>query len=216
MNLGAVALKLRAANTRFGNRIVGTAELALAQEYTLKDETAFVVPLSETMRGPNDNDTWVKQRVVETFGIVCAVKNDSAVVDKLGIKAFDTHQAVRAELFRAILGWEIPGAAVLTYYAGGRLHDITPAWMWYMFEFTSEVWISSEDYEGTLPAGDDFLKVYTQYKIDGDPVLPLTGASPQLPTSLLTPTVSELFGPAYSYSDAFSTAEQTLKSEATK
>ena len=221
MNLGLVALKIRAGNTRFGNRVVGTVELALAQEYTLKEETAFVIPLSEGVAGPNANDTFVNQKVAEVFGVVVAVKNDSASVDKLGFKAYDAHGDIRAELLRALLGWTMPGSdAALVYYNGGRIIDITPAWFWYSFEFVATTRITSdvdgvdEDLAATFT--DEFKTLYTQYAVFDKAVLPLTGPAPQLPTNLLTPTLTELFGPKYPFSDAMGTAFDTLKTEAAK
>lgn len=226
MNLGLVALKLRAQNTRFGNRVVGAAELAIAQQYTLQNETAFVIPLSEAVNGPNANDTFVNQRVRETFGIVCAIKNDQATTDKLGFTAYDLHGSVRAELLHALLGWTMPTpadghpeVAALVYYNGGRIIDITPAWLWYSYEFVTETRITS-DVDGVDAAlaatfTDQFLKVYTQYVIGGDSVLPLTGAAPQLPTTLIAaPTLTELFGPEFSFGDGFDKGMDTLDTAA--
>lgn len=225
MNLGVVALKLRAANTRFGNRVVGTAELALAQEYTLQNETAFVIPLSENTKGPNQNDTFINQRITESFGVIVAIKNDSATTDKLGFKAYDAHGDVRKELLRALLGWTIPEAsdgtattAALVYYNGGRVIDITPAWFWYSFEFIAESRITS-DVDGVDTAleatyTDQFLKVYTQWAVFDKAVLPLTGTAPQLPTNLLTPALTELFGPEFAFGDAFGKGTDTLDAAA--
>jgi len=225
MNLGAVALKIRAGNTRFGNRVVGTVELALAQEYTLQNETAFVIPLSESVKGPNQNDTFVNQRIVENFGVIVAIKNDTASTDKLGFKAYDAHGDVRKELLTALLGWTMPEAtdgtaqpAALVYYNGGRVIDITPAWLWYSFEFVAESRITS-DVDGVDEAlaaqyTDQFLKVYTQYAVFDQAVLPLEGAAPQLPTNLLTPTVTELFGPEFQFGDAFAKDMNTLDTAA--
>ena len=47
MKLGPIVLKLRAADTRFENRIAGAAELAAALEGTLQKEMAFVIQLDE-------------------------------------------------------------------------------------------------------------------------------------------------------------------------
>ena len=224
MNLGAVALKLRNANTRFGNRIVGTAELALAQEYTLQNETAFVIPLSEAVNQPNQNDTFTNQRIIEVFGIVAAIKNDSSVVDKLGFQAYSEHNTVRSQFLRALLGWTMPGSTIasLVYYQGGRVIDITPAWLWYQYEFAVETRITSDvdgvDSDNAAQFTDQFDKLYTQYVFDENETrtLPLTGASPQLPTHLITPTVEELFGPQYAFASAFSSDFDTLKPAAQK
>ena len=219
MNLGAVALKLRAANTRFGNRVVGSAELAIAQEYTLQNETAFVIPLSESVKSPNTNDTFVNQVIREIFMIVVAIKNDTATTDKLGFKAYDVHDTVRAEILRALFGWTMPGSEEeLVSYNGGRLIDMNPAWFWYSYEFIVGKRITS-DVDGVDEAlaasyTDQFTKLYTQYAVFDKAVLPLEGAAPQLPTNLLTPTLTELFGPEYQFGDAFSKDMITLDSSA--
>jgi|GEM_PF-2295767 len=228
MKLGVVALKIRTANTRFANRVVGAAELAAAQEYTLKDETAFVIPVTEGVNGPNLNDTWVNQKVREVFGVVCAIKNDTATVDKLGFRAYDAHEDVRSQLCSALLGWVIPGddgAATgpyneaPVYYNGGRIIDIRPDYLWYQFEFVAERRLNSKEdgVDNAVIAAyqDAFIRVFTQFKAGGDGVLPLTGAAPQLPTELLTPTFEELFNPQYGFGDGFSSGAQTLDSEAT-
>ena len=219
MKLGTVALKIRTANTRFGNRVVGAAELALAQEYTLSGETAFVIPLTEAVERPNDGDVYVYQKIKELVGILCAVKNDMATVDKLGFAAYDMHDDVRAELLRALLGWTFPGkeGAPLVSYSGGRLIDIRPDYLWYQYEFLFETEIDSKNdgVEDALAAQytDQFTTLYTQLKANGDPVLPLTGAAPQLPTQLLTPTFEELFQPRFAFGDGFSKDMNTLDSE---
>lgn len=219
MKLGVIALKIRTANTRFGNRVVGAAELALAQEYTLAGETAFVIPLTEGVTKPNDNDSWVYQKVKEVVGVVCAVKNDKKTVDKLGFAAYDLHDDVRAELLRALLGWTFPGKenAALVCYNGGRIIDIRPDYMWYQYEFLFETVIDSktDGVDDALAAqyADQFTTLFTQFKAGGDPVLPLSGPAPQLPTALLTPTVEELFQPAYAFGDAFGKDFNTLDSE---
>jgi hypothetical protein len=65
MRLSAIALKIRLANTRFGNTVGGSAELALALRGTLKKDMAFVIPLGEDATRNTYNV--VQQTMIERF-----------------------------------------------------------------------------------------------------------------------------------------------------
>lgn len=167
MQLSPVVIKLRAANTRFSNRIVGAAELDLALKYTLKKETAFVIQLSE-QASPNTLDNGVSQSLVERFAVVVALANDSSQSEKTGLVAYDSLDACRAEIWHAILGWDIEGFETPISYAGGRLIAMNSAYLWYQFEFliTREVNQLTGHEDGIQINRDDlpnFDTVYAQY-----------------------------------------------------
>ena len=84
MQIGQIALKIRLADTRFNNRVFGAAELALALEYTLKKESAFIIPLAETAKA-NNMDSGINQTITERFAIVVAIDNGSSDRDKVGL-----------------------------------------------------------------------------------------------------------------------------------
>lgn len=221
MQLGQIVLKIRAANTStFGNRVGGAAEFALAQEYTVKDsETAFVIPLAEA---PTDNtgDVFVSQVNVERFGVVVALKNDAATVDKLGITAHDRLYAVRADLFAILLGWLPTGGERLICYRGGRLLDINPAWLWWQFEFEQATRITSnvDGVEPGLGPYDSFFRMYTQWLV-GDAsqaILPMQGTPPLLPESLVPPDMIRLIDFKYGFNRGFGRGFSTLESAASK
>ena len=69
MKLGKIALKIRVANTDFGNYVAGSAELDMALSGTLLRESAFVIPLIESAE-ENVHDSAIMQQLVERFGIV--------------------------------------------------------------------------------------------------------------------------------------------------
>lgn len=142
MKLGVVALKLRVANTRFGNLIAGAAELDLAMSNTLVREAAFVIPLAEEA-SRNEYDNHINQVITERFGVVVAVKSDSTDKDKTGILAYDQLHSARSDIFKGILGAEFNWAESPVYYRGGRLLGFDRAYLWYQFEFEVEVRISS-------------------------------------------------------------------------
>ena len=83
----------------------------------------------------NQYDPQVDQRVVERCGVVVALAADKSKVDKLRFTAYDTLHSVRADLFSALLGWEIPDAEGMVCYRGGKLIDMNNAYLWYQFEF---------------------------------------------------------------------------------
>lgn len=221
MNLGTIALKIRAAATsEFGNRVLGTVEFALAQEHTVKQETAFVIPLAEGVNGENQYDTSVNQTVKERFGVVVALKNDAEVAKKLGLAAFDRLHGVRAKLFRAMLGWIPAGTEMPVYYMGGRVLDINPAWLWYQFEFQQETHItnSADGIDDTLGPWDDFMRVYTQWLIgdESQAILPMTGTPPLLPETMQPPDMDTVIDFHYGFGQGFGTGLDTLDAEAAK
>lgn len=216
MRLGIIALRLRSFDTRFQTKIYGAAELAIALESTFNKEAgdmAFVIPVSEEIEKSNDHDTAVIQRVKETFGIVCAIKNDLITTDKLGITAFDLLHDIRSSLCTALIGWPMTDAEELTSYAGAKVVDINQAYLWYQYNFTTAYMIITGD---TISSSlDDFKRVYTEWFHDDNSrrVLPLVGDAPLLPNEIQVPDFKTLIDYKYSHDDGFSTGYNTLKSE---
>ena len=207
MQLGPIALSLRLGSTRFGNRIAGAAELAFAIENTLTDECAFVVPLSDICPA-NNYDSGINQKLVERFGVIVAIKNDSIRTDKTGITAFDVLHTVRGQIWSAILNYHISGAESNIYYVGGNLLKIDRAWMWYQFEFEYTSRITDSD--GVAESDTDELEeIYTQLEmtpsvnIPYDDDLPVTAFSPDMTTYIdLTDDPND--GPfSWDFSEAF-------------
>lgn len=178
MRLGPIALKLRLAETRFENRIFGVAELALALEYTLTKESAFVIQLNETASA-NTMDNSINQKIGERFAVIVALANDISDKDKVGLTAYDSLFAVRAELLAALLGWQIPGTESLVSYGGGRVAGINRAYLWYQFEFVVETRIDDDD--GVDVGADDlppFDTIYAQYMLSPSAKLDLVTGIP--------------------------------------
>lgn len=220
MKLGQVVLKIRAAQTDFGNKVAGTVEFALAQEYTIKEEMAFVIPLAEADQGDNQYDTSVNQMVNERFGVVVALKNDASVVDKLGFGAHDRLWSIRRQLFAALLGWVPPDTEMPVYYKGGQVLEINSAWFWYQFAFQQETHITSsaDGIDAGLGPYDDFLRAYSQWLV-GDvsqAILPMTGTPPVLPESIQPPDMNTIIDFEYAFNAGFATGYNTLDSEAAK
>lgn len=191
MRLGRIALKLRAANTIFENRIAGAAELEIAMDNTLKEDSAYVIPLSEAAT-VNETDPSVEQRIIERFGVVVAIKNDSTDKDKLGIIAYDRLHEVRSQIFRAILGWEVPESETQIYYSGANLVNINRGYLWYQYEFEiaarvgfidaelGQVDIITEDVDERIPLSElpSFDSIYADYIMYPSADLPYVGDLP--------------------------------------
>ena len=172
MLLSPIILKIRAGETEFNNYIGGAAELALAMEYSLTKEAGFVIQLAETASA-NDYDSTINQKISERFAVVVALDNGTSDRDKMGLIAYDRLAGIRAEIFSAILGWQIPGTESIVSYSGGKVLGINRAWLWYQFEFSSDTRITDED--GVDNGADDlpwFDEIYAQYILSPSANLP--------------------------------------------
>ena len=190
MKLGKIALKIRLAETRFGNKIAGTAEFDLALKNTLQQEAAFIIPLEETA-SPNEQDNSINQIITEKFGVVCALKTDVSQADKSGLSAYDSLYEVRSDLFGALVGWQLREAESVISYSGGQLLGIDGAWLWYQFSFQYESRLASTAtnvryaniiLNETNEAEDDnltpFDKIYSNFILAPDDDLPYEGDLP--------------------------------------
>jgi hypothetical protein len=139
-------------------------------QYSLNKEAAFVIQLAETVT-PNNYDNSINQTITERFAVVVALDNGTSDRDKLGLIAYDRLELIRNQLFRALLGWQMPN---LDYsgpktegpvsYAGGKVLGINRAWLWYQFEFSVDTHISDCDgVDNGADDLDDFNTIYAQY-----------------------------------------------------
>ena len=174
MRLSAIVLKLRLATTRFENNIGGSAELARAMKGTLSKDMAFVIPLGEDAV-QNASDGAVEQVMIERFGVIVVLANDSTQKDKLGIRAYDEIHNVRNEIFVPLLNLDLGFESSISY-RGGSLINLDAAYIWYQFEFDYNSRISTDPDTGQgciaeralddrqqVSQLDDFNKIYMQY-----------------------------------------------------
>lgn len=206
MQIGPIALKLRLAETRFGNNIFGAAELAYALEYTLKQDCAFVIQLGETA-STNQYDGAINQKITERFGVIVALDNGSSDKGKTGLIAYDKLFDIRAQIFKAILGWQMSGTESPISYGGGKIAGINRAYLWYQFEFVVDIRIDDDDGIDTgADALPDFDDIYAQWvlapsvksvAVEGASALPVTTIDPDM-TSIIdftsNPDVDGPFG----------------------
>jgi len=173
MKLAPIVLKLRTDETRFGNNIGGAAEMAIAMRNTLKDEIAFVVPIDEAVT-KNSLDNGLSQVITEKFGVIVALNNAESSKDKTGLTAYDSLHDIREEIFDSLLGWQMDDYESVVSYAGGRLININPAQLWYMFQFTANYRITERVNVGDANLAY-FEEIYAQYILAPSSKLPVSG-----------------------------------------
>lgn len=188
MKVGPIALMIRAAETRFGNNVAGAAEFGYAWGNVIHDEVAFVIPLGDTV-SPNNTDSGISQKITENFAVIVVVKNDISARDKTGLTAYDLIHDIRAEIFSAILGYQIPGTEDLISYAGARLLNVNRANLWYQFEFVTATRIDDDDgIDVGTDALEDFNTIYTQWVLSPSANLPVGG----VPVTTFSPDMTSI------------------------
>jgi len=133
---------IRARCAVFANRVGGAAEFkALPENAALAVPAAFVIPLDDS---PDENlsQNDVRQRLRDGFAVVVAVSN---LVDERGQSAAAALRSIRADLWRALLGWRPTADYNGVVYQGGGAIVVDRARVWYQFEFGADFFISPED-----------------------------------------------------------------------
>ena len=171
MKIGPIVLKLRLAGTQFENRIAGAAELAYALQGALQKEMAFIIQLSETVT-KNELDNGISQKITERFGVVVMLDNSTTQKDKTGLTAYDSLFEIRAQLFGALLGWQMDGMESLVSYGGGKVLGINRAQFWYQFEFEADLRISDMVDVGR-DGLEDFNSIYAQWVLAPSAKIPV-------------------------------------------
>ncbi len=188
MRLSPIVVRLRATTTRFGNRIAGSAELETAMNGTLMGECAFVVPLGE-FADPSKYSGGINQKITERFGVIVALQNDTTAKDKLGLTAYDLLDSVRAQIFKAILGWEMPGTETPISYGGARLITLNRGYLWYQYEFVFDTRVGDADGIDTgADSLDNFDEIYAQWEMTPSVNIPVSVLP--LPVTHFTPDMT--------------------------
>lgn len=176
MRLSLIVAKLKAANTRFENRIAGAAQLDWCLDNTFEGDTAFVVQIGESTH-ENEYDSGINQVIKERFAVIVALRNDLTTLDKLGIRAYDSLHDIRVELWAALLNWNMPETEEPIYYMGGNIFAIHRGYLWYQYNFETSIRITDKD--GIDPGSVDmFDKIYAEYILTPDADIPYLGNLP--------------------------------------
>ena len=168
MDLTLVIAQLRSYAPSFAGRFAGAAQFKLVSENTaLPMPCGYVVPLEDSP-GPAGAQNAVRQSLVDSFAIIVCLDN---TLDERGQASAANLHAVRAELWRALLGWR----PTLEYdgitYEGGSLQQLDRAQLWYQFEFGAAMEIGPSDgwEQGALAALPPFATLHTNVDV-ADPI----------------------------------------------
>lgn len=143
MKLSLVIEALREIATSFKGRVGGAAEFkAIENVSQMEAPSAYVVPTGDTA-GQQQSQTDYDQLVTEGFAVIVALDNRA---DQRGQKAaFDAVNDIRAEIWAALLGWEIDKNTYAIEYEGGQVISINRALLYYQFDFSAKREVSDED-----------------------------------------------------------------------
>ena len=142
MKYNLIIAQLRTLCPSFGNRVAGAAEFKMLPEtQALQVPCAYVIPMEDSP-GPAKSSNAVRQEMTESFAVVVALNN---VADERGQASATALHDIRAELWRALLGWPPESHYNGTQYEGGSLLDLDRARMWYRFEFGAQMEIGPSD-----------------------------------------------------------------------
>lgn len=136
MKLSPVIQRLRSKCSSFQSRVAGAAEFApLPDGVAVAMPAAIVLPAQDVAADPESMSGYI-QTIRDQIAVVVVVASDER-----GQEAYDAIQDLRAEIFKALLGWqpEKPGS-VLTYGGGGLLHlDRSRLYWQFVFELEWQV-----------------------------------------------------------------------------
>lgn len=125
-----------------GANVAGAAQFKQLEEAAnLPLPCAFVIPLDDNpqeSRSLND----VVQPMTDSFAVIIAVSN---TVDEKGQGGASSIDAMRAELWAALLGWQPDVRYNGITYEGGSLLSLDRARLWYQFEFGAFTEIMASD-----------------------------------------------------------------------
>ena len=148
MNLNLVIAQLRTYCPSFSGRIAGSARFKrLDENSSLAVPSAYIIPLDDNP-GERMSLNDVRQPMIESFAVIVALSN---IPDERGQSAVNSaHDSIRAEIWRALLGWQPDNLGYASRYRGieyqgGNLLDLDRARLWYQFDFGAYMEISPED-----------------------------------------------------------------------
>lgn len=154
MRLSPIVTALRQRCASFGNRVFGLADFADLDTATMPAlPAAFVVPLDEEVRNLSVG-TVVRAEIFERAAVIVAL----AQTDPRGQAAHDSLHDIRAELWRALVGWRMDGDAGPFAPDGGEMLDMDRSRFLYQFDFARVIAMTSGE-DGYRPELDTFATV---------------------------------------------------------
>lgn len=144
MKLDPIISALRERCPSFQMRVGGAAQWAgLERAENAPVPFAYVVPLREDA-GEQESQNAYYQIVTNTFGVIVLVPN---CADERGQDAGRWIEALRPEIFRALLSWHMEPKSEFSeiVYQGGSLIYMDAARAAYQFEFSFETYLDTSD-----------------------------------------------------------------------
>ncbi|MDU8357983.1 hypothetical protein [Pseudomonas syringae group sp. J309-1] len=158
MLINPIVAHLRATCPVFADRVAGGIDWdAVAESAKLSHPSAYVITTADAATD-NDLQNGVRQVITDKIDVVIVI--DAA--DERGQQANDALHLIRAELWRALVGWR-PGAEYdPMVYAGGALLHISRARVIYRFSFMAEFQLGRN-------ASSDPAETWHEWELDGLP-----------------------------------------------
>ena len=123
-------------------RFAGAAEYAqLSEAAKLNFPSAYVVPLDDETEQQESSNGY-RQIVSDVFAVIVVLSNTT---DERGQTSIMQVQAIRKELWAALLGWKPDTEHDRIEYDGGQLMSVDRARLYYQFEFKSAFQINESD-----------------------------------------------------------------------
>lgn len=141
MKLSTIITELRRRCPSFEKRVYGVAEWAAREKVNLPMPSAYVLPLGESADLVSMTTDY-RQHVEQSFGV--AVLISTKLDDPTGLQAFDKSEDVKAEIFRAIVGWETDETDAVIY-EGSTVLELNRAFLCVQFEFSVSYDITDAD-----------------------------------------------------------------------
>lgn len=142
MKLSPIISVLREKCPSFGGRVGGSADYGTIEKTSnLKTPCAFVLPLGESAEYAAFSGTSYRQGVVGQFGVLVFLSTRGNALAEV---SYDRSQDLKAEVFRALLGAEVPSGGVITY-DGEVILDAGKARLVVQWEFNAPYEIVTEE-----------------------------------------------------------------------
>ncbi|MBM3106188.1 hypothetical protein IIE18_13685 [Pseudomonas sp. V1] len=134
MRLNVIVAHLRAYCPTFSTRIAAGIDWdAVASSSKLQHPSAYVIA-SDDQAEPNDLQTGVRQVISDGFDVVVVLDTS----DERGQEAAQDLHELRAEIWRALVGWKPDSEYDAITYGGGALIFINRARVIYRYSFSAE------------------------------------------------------------------------------
>ncbi|NOG69810.1 hypothetical protein [Roseicella sp. DB1501] len=116
---------------------------------------AYVIPRADDA-SPNEDQTQLQQRVLESFGVILVLDNTP---DRRGQTSTTSVESMKYEVHGALLNWRMDPTRTARglWYDGGHMVDLDGARLFWEMVYTSEIFITEAD--GFQPDGDPLLHI---------------------------------------------------------